>query len=98
MIESEPSRSVRELASAIGLSARHLQRLFKQETGVDVRKWLAEQRLQRAAYLLAASEMQAKGIAYLVGYRHYPSFVRAFERRFAQAPKQYRHRNAHPEC
>jgi AraC-like DNA-binding protein len=34
--------------------------------------------------------MSIKEIGYAVGYKHAPSFVRAFERVFEQAPSQYR--------
>ena len=98
MIESQPSRSVRDLAREVQLSPARLQRLFKHETGVDVSEALAERRLQQAAHLLAASDMQIKEIAYLVGYEHHSSFVRAFQRRFALAPRLYRRQEGVAEC
>jgi transcriptional regulator GlxA family with amidase domain len=98
MIESQPSRSVRELAQEVNLSPARLQRLFKHETGVDVSEALTERRLQRAAQLLAASDMQIKEIAYIVGYEHASSFVRAFHRRFALAPRLYRRQEGVAEC
>lgn len=98
MIESQPSCSVSELARAVQLSPARLQRLFKQETGVDVSEALAERRLQQAAHLLAASDMQIKEIAYVVGYEHHSSFVRAFQRRFALAPRLYRRQEGVAEC
>lgn len=90
MIEQQPFRSVRELAREVRLSPARLQRLFKHKTGVDVSVALAERRLQQAAHLLSASDMQIKEIAYVVGYEHHSSFVRAFQRRFALAPRRYR--------
>ncbi len=90
MIESEPSRSVRELALEVRLSPAHLQRLFKQRTGVLIGGLVAEARLRRAAELLSASNMLIKEIAHAVGYKHHSSFVRAFHRRFALAPGSYR--------
>jgi AraC-like DNA-binding protein len=51
---------------------------------------LSEQRLQRAAYLLSNSYLSIKEITHVVGYEHTSSFVRAFERRFLQAPARYR--------
>ena len=90
MIERQPFRSVRELAREVRLSPARLQRLFKHTTGVDVSVALAERRLQQAAQLLSESDMQIKEIAYVVGYEHHSSFVRAFQRRFALPPRQYR--------
>ena len=89
-IEAGQPQSVSELAQAVRLSPAHLQRLFKQETGVHISDLLAESRLQNAARLLATTEMEIKEVAYLAGYQHHSSFVRAFQRRFRQSPKEYR--------
>jgi len=89
-IEGGQPQSVSELARAVRLSPAHLQRLFKQETGVHISDLLAESRLQNAARLLATTEMEVKEVAYLAGYQHHSSFVRAFQRRFRQSPKEYR--------
>jgi transcriptional regulator GlxA family with amidase domain len=89
-IEAGPPQSVSELARGVRLSPAHLQRLFKQETGVHISDLLVESRLRNAARLLSTTEMEIKEIAYLVGYQHHSSFVRAFQRRFHQSPKQYR--------
>lgn len=90
MIDSQPSCSVSELALEVHLSPAHLQRLFKQKTGLRVSDLIGTQRLQKAAHLLSSSELPIKEIAHAVGYEHHSSFVRAFHRRFAQSPKYYR--------
>jgi AraC-like DNA-binding protein len=90
MIESEPCCSIRDLAMKVSLSPAHLQRLFKQQTGTLLGSLVTERRLQKAAQLLTISNLSIKEIAHTVGYGHHSSFVRAFQRRFAQAPKQFR--------
>jgi len=90
MVESGPARTIRDLALEFNLSPSRLQRLFKHETGIPMGEWLSEQRLQRAALLLAKSYLSVKEIAHTVGYEHPSSFIRAFERRFTQPPAQYR--------
>jgi two-component system response regulator YesN len=90
MVESGTRLNIRELALEFHLSPAYLQRLFKHQTGVSMGEWMNEQRLQRAANLLANSYMSVKEIAYTIGYEHASSFIRAFERRFAQAPLRYR--------
>jgi len=89
-IESGSCYLVRDLAREVRLSPAHLQRLFKQETGVNISDLLAENRLRTAAQLLSTTEMEIKEIAYLTGYQHHSSFVRAFQRRFHQPPSAYR--------
>ncbi len=93
MIDSEPACSVSDLALQVHLTPAHLQRLFKQKTGLRVSDLIGEQRLRKAARLLSSSEVPIKEIARAVGYEHHSSFVRAFHRRFAQSPKYYRRHN-----
>jgi AraC-like DNA-binding protein len=93
LISSQPACSVSDLASEVQLSPAHLQRLFKRQTGLHVRDLIGEQRLQKAAQLLSSSGLPIKEIAHAVGYEHHSSFVRAFQRRFAQSPKYYREQN-----
>lgn|SRR5579863_800714 len=93
-IESRLPHSVKELAKEVRLSPAHLQRLFKQETGGDIGEMLSDRRLFRAADLLKTTNMGVKEVAYVVGYGHHSSFVRAFQRRFGQSPRRYRLRTA----
>lgn len=87
--ESGSPCTIRDLALEFDLSPSHLQHLFKEGTGAGLGRWLAELRLQRAAHLLAESNVSVKEVAYAVGYKHPSSFVRAFERFFQQAPGQF---------
>jgi len=98
MAESGTTLSIRNLALEFRLSPSYLQRLFKHQTGVSMGEWLTEQRLQKAAHLLTNSYLSVKEIAHNVGYEHASSFIRAFERRFTQAPAQYRKQCNHTKC
>jgi AraC-like DNA-binding protein len=90
MVETGNTFAIRDLAAEFRLSPAYLQRLFKNETGICMGEWLSEQRLQRAAYLLSNSYLSIKEITHAIGYEHTSSFIRAFERRFQQAPARYR--------
>lgn len=98
MVESGTTFTIRDLALEFNLSPSYLQRLFKHQTGASMGEWLNEQRLQRAAHLLTNSYMSVKEIAHTIGYQHASSFIRAFERRFAQAPARYRKHNEYTKC
>jgi transcriptional regulator GlxA family with amidase domain len=95
MVEAGTVFAIRDLAVELRLSPCYLQRLFKKKTGVRLGEWLGEQRLQRAAHLLANSYLSIKEITHAVGYEHPSSFNRAFERRFLQAPAHYRKQVEH---
>jgi len=90
MIQSEPVCRIHDLAREFNLSHSYLEHLFKKQTGVRLGQLLNEQRLRRAAYLLSQTNLRIKEIAQAVGYEHTSSFVRAFERYFAKAPRLYR--------
>jgi AraC-like DNA-binding protein len=98
MVESGTTFTIRDLAFEFKLSPSYLQRLFKHQTGVCMGEWINEQRLQRAAHLLANSYLSVKEIAHNVGYEHASSFIRAFERRFTQAPARYRKQTDYTKC
>src|SRR5258708_25378947 len=98
MVESGTMFTIHDLALELNLSPSYLQRLFKHQTGVCMGEWLNEHRLQRAAHLLANSYMSVKEIAHDVGYEHASSFIRAFERRFMQAPARYRKQSDYTKC
>jgi two-component system response regulator YesN len=98
MVESGATHTISDLALEFHLSPSYLQRLFKHQTGASMGEWLNEQRLQRAAHLLTNSYMSVKEIAHVIGYQHASSFIRAFERRFAQAPARYRKHNEYTKC
>ena len=82
--------TIRDLAREFKLSNSHLQHLFKAETGFCLGRSLTEEKLRRAAALLLRSDWSVKEIAYIVGYKHPSSFIRAFDRYFGQAPSCYR--------
>jgi len=90
MIESGKPYTIHALAQDFNLSPSHLQHLFKQQTGVCLGHLLTKQKLYRAAYLLTHSNLRIKEIANSAGYEHTSSFIRAFERHFAQPPRLYR--------
>jgi AraC-like DNA-binding protein len=92
MIESGVGYKISNLATQFHLSATHLQRLFKRETGMPIGEWLIAQRLHRAAYLLANSYLSVKAIARSAGYEHVSSFIRAFERKYKLTPTRFRER------
>ena len=91
--EPRPVVTIRNMAAAFRLSRSHLQKTFKLQTGVCMGQWITEYKLQRAASLLENSNLSVKEIAYTIGYEHPSSFIRAFERRFTEAPTGYRKLN-----
>lgn len=89
-LEKDPVKTVHELAPLVDLSDSRLGHLFKAETNMSLDSFLTQLRLEKAAKLLASTEMQIKEIASVVGYRQVPSFYRAFRNKFKMRPADYR--------
>jgi transcriptional regulator GlxA family with amidase domain len=75
----------RELARTLGVSARHLQRLFAAAFGRPPRDWLNEHRLLRARQLLGTAG-SVKEVAYALGFRGVSQFSRDFRVQFGIVP------------
>lgn len=86
----DPALSVKGLAKLVKLSSSRLGHLFKAETGVELRHFLVDSRLEKAAQLLLETDLQIKEISHTIGYRHVPSFDRVFRRKFMMRPADYR--------
>ena len=89
-IEEDPSLEIQDLAKMVNLSSSRLSHLFKTTTGSSLQSFLSNWRLEAAAELLQSTEMPIKEVSYCLGYRHAPSFVRAFRNKFGASPNDYR--------
>ena len=75
------------LAHALGVSGRHLRRLFVRELRCPPRTWLREERLQTARrLLLRAATVQE--VAHSLSFRNASQFCRDFRARFGQTPSE----------
>ncbi|MBB6249801.1 AraC family transcriptional regulator [Nitrospirillum iridis] len=77
------------LGAAVGASARTLQRLFKEETGLRFGEWRQQLRLLHAASLLGTG-LSVTHAGLEAGYSSTSAFVSAFRRRFGVTPARYR--------
>lgn len=91
-VEHNPLITIRDLSRLANLSRSRLSHLFKAEAGQSLNTFLANRRVEQAAWLLRSTEMRIKEITYGAGYKQAPSFVRAFQRRFGASPSEYRQR------
>ena len=89
-LEADPLKNIHDLGRLVNLSNSRLGHLFKTETGISLDSYLTEVRLEKAAELLASTDMQIKEIASIVGYRQVPSLDRAFRNKFKLSPADYR--------
>ncbi len=83
--------SVADVAEAVGVSRRHLERSFRSETGCTVYEHVVRRRMQEASRLLKAHpRAKIAAIAELVGLDGAGNFFRTFRRFFGESPKVHR--------
>ncbi|SMF26487.1 transcriptional regulator, AraC family [Tistlia consotensis] len=82
--------SVERLASTASMSRSAFSKRFTQAYGTGPMELLRTIRLQRAAELLARSDLPVKRIADLVGYKSRTYFTRAFEAEYGVSPGQFK--------
>lgn len=82
--------TVEELADAAGIDRSHLYRLFKQRTGLSIKDYLIQLRMDRARELLRQTDLTMGAVARSVGYNDALYFSRLFKKRIGVAPTAYR--------
>lgn len=86
-VRPDDARSLTELASGAGLSARTLTRLFERDTGLSFRAWRRRLRLLRSLDGLEAGDNVTK-VALDCGYGSTSAFIAAFRREFGTTPRE----------
>ena len=83
---------VDDMAAAAGLSRAHFSRAFRREFGESPRQYLLTRRLERAAWLLRATDRSVADVCFSVGLSSVGSFTSSFTRTFGVSPTVYRAR------
>lgn len=81
------------IAHRVGVSERHLARLFQRFTGRSPYRFYFELRLQYAKRLLAGSNLKIVDVAVACGFKSLSAFSHAFKKAFGVAPNSARHYN-----
>lgn len=82
--------TIGELAAEIGFSEAHFMRFFKEILGTPFTSYLNDYRLTMAARLLSISDSTVLEISELVGFQNLSHFNRAFKKKYAITPTEYR--------
>ncbi|MNZ15998.1 HTH-type transcriptional regulator CdhR [compost metagenome] len=82
-----------EIARYVGISRRHLERLFRRYVKATPPRYYLELRLTRARQLLQQTNKSLIEISVATGFVTLPHFTRCFRELFEMAPGQFRKRN-----
>ncbi len=82
--------TVEEIAEAIGYHISYLSRVFKQETGKNIRDYINEEKVEEAKNLLAFSDKPIMEISMLLGFSSQAYFTTVFKRTTNVTPAKYR--------
>ena len=86
----EHGLSLEEVAALVGLSASHLSRVFKEQTGENFVDYLTRLRVNAAAQLLRQTRASIGQVALAVGYADPNYLSRIFHRWTSLTPREYR--------
>lgn len=84
------SVSISDLADHIGRSASYMTRLFKEELGASVSKYIMRYKLDIAKELLANTDKTLAEISCFLGFSSQSYFQNVFKREFGVTPLQFR--------
>lgn len=79
-----------DVARAVHASPFHLARIFQQQTGVPVHRYLTQLRLRASLERLAEDDTDITAIALELGFSSHSHFTDAFRREFGRPPSKVR--------
>jgi transcriptional regulator GlxA family with amidase domain len=85
--------TLNEIAAHVGISRAHLAKLFQEDTGVPMHKFLNRVRISRAEQLLRNSKLSCESIAVECGFGIIQHFSRAFRLHTGMTPIQFRRKH-----
>jgi AraC-like DNA-binding protein len=83
-------QSIEDIANVCCISPSTLRRVFKQETGLGIKEFIIQIRINAAKRLLESSDAKIAAVAYSVGYDSLSAFNREFRLVTGINPSDYR--------
>lgn len=80
---------IEDLSDLANLSTRSLERIFKKETGLTLRKYQQMLRITKSLELLSSNEMTISEIAFTVGYKSLQAYTNSFYSLMKYRPSEF---------
>lgn len=79
------------IADALGVSAKHLSRVYKQHRGMNITDQICAVRIDRAKELLLGTDLAIQDVMRQTGFVSRATFLRSFKKYVGLSPSVYRH-------
>ena len=79
-----------DVADHVHLSSEYFTRLFKRETGQNIKDYIIQAKVDAAKDLLARSDIPVSLIALEMGYDNFSHFTQIFKKICGVTPSEYR--------
>ena len=86
----EKELTVSEVADIAGMNPEHLSRIFKKKTGMNLKRFIDQEKMEAARTLLETTNLPVTIISGHVGYSSYNTFTRSFRQMTGLSPSEYR--------
>jgi len=86
---SEPLR-MEEIARHYGYNAKYLSAFFKKQSGLSMKQYILQQKMEHAMAALTDTNRTISQIAYDVGFSDVHNFTNAFKKTAGMSPSKYR--------
>lgn len=82
--------TVKDVADHVNLSAEYFTKLFKRETGQNIKEYIALSKVSAAKEMLEHSSLSVGMIALELGYSYFSHFTQVFKKYENMTPSEYR--------
>ena len=89
---SNYTHSIAELSGKIGVSAKHLSKVFYEDCGEPLKQYIVRKKFEVASKLLRGGVAPTE-VAYILEYSNYAAFHKMFVSRSGMTPKKYIEKN-----
>jgi two-component system response regulator YesN len=79
-----------KIAEEFFLTPEYLAKLYKKKTGITIKTYINEYRIEKAKELLRTSDMNISEIAVAVGFDNFSYFSTLFKKSTGISPKEYK--------
>lgn len=86
------NRPIEDLSNEFGISYSYLRRLFLERTGMSIKEYQLNIRIQRSCDILTNTNQSIKKIADILGFSNTFHFSKSFKNRRGMSPTEWRHR------